>query len=175
LTDRVRQLNDSLQHLAIRLKDAIAAAIGRAVAEAVRDGVSGLLGVQEQPQRGLEHYDDHYRFGRHDWDDQDDRRDEDDLWRDDDRLPIPSKPARRPNSRWKEAVRAAMQTGLWWLRQQPTKRPVLTTTLVALAAGSAAFVAGPTLAACVSVVASVVGLLMTAETPTTAAELIADD
>jgi hypothetical protein len=154
--------------------DAFASAIGWAVADAVRDGVGGLLGVEEGPQRGLEYHDDRHRFGRHDWDDHDDHRDEDDPWRDDDRLPIPSKPARRTNSRWKEAVRAAMQTGLWWLRQQPTKRPVLTTTLVALAAGSAAFVAGPTLVACVSVVASVVGLLMTAETPTTAAGLIAD-
>src|SRR5262249_42473908 len=90
LTDRVRQLNDNLQRLAVRWKDASAAAIGRAVADAVRDGVSGLLGVEEQPQRGLEYHDDRHRFGRYDRDDQDDHRDEDDGWRDDDRLPIPS-------------------------------------------------------------------------------------
>jgi hypothetical protein len=167
LTDRVRQLNDNLQRLAVRLKDAIAAAIGRAVAEAVKDGVNGLLGGDDGPDRSRDDLDD-YRPRRHGWDDE---PDEDDRWRDDNELPIPPKPV-RSNARWKEAVRAAMQTGLWWLRQQPTKRPMLTTALVALAAGSAAFVAGPTLVACVSVLASVVGLLMTSDNATAAAELI---
>ena len=44
LTGPVRQLDDNLQRLAVRSKDAIAAAIGGAVAEAVKDGVNGLLG-----------------------------------------------------------------------------------------------------------------------------------
>src|SRR5262249_58627740 len=108
-------------------------------------GVGALRGCEEQPQRAMEYHDDRYRFGRHDWDDEDDRRDEDDPWRDDDeQLSMPPKPVRRPNGRWKEAIRAAMQTGLWWLRQQPTRRPLLTNALVALAAGSAAVVADPT-------------------------------
>src|SRR5262249_56829325 len=81
LTDRVRQLNDNLQHLAIRLKDAIAAAIGRAVADAVRDGVSGLLGVEEGQQRGLECHDDRYRLGRPGLGGPDGRPGEDDRWR----------------------------------------------------------------------------------------------
>ena len=170
LTDRVRQLNDNLQRLAVRLKDAIAAAIGRAVAEAVKDGVNGLLGGDEA-DRSRDDFGD-YRSRRQGWE-ADNQQHEDDPWRDDDEeLPIPPRPVRSTNSRWKEAVRAAMQTGLWWLRQQPTKRPILTTTLVALAAGSAAFIAGPTLVACVGVVASVVGLLMTTDSATAAAELI---
>jgi hypothetical protein len=50
---------------------------------------------------------------------------------------------------------------------------VLTTALVALAAGSAAFIAGPTFAACVSVALSVAGLLLTADSTRTATELFA--
>src|SRR5262249_46568816 len=121
--------------------------------------------------RGRDDFDDHPPR-RQGWDD--DQGYENDPWRgEDEELPVPPKPP--TNGRWKGAIRAAMQTGLWWLRQQPTKRPLLTTALVALAAGSAAFVAGPTLVACVSVVASVVGLLMTTDNATSAAELITDD
>src|SRR5262249_60778006 len=144
---------------------------GGAVAEGDRDGESGRRGGDAGPEQSG----DDFRASpprRHGWDD--DREHEDDPWRDgDEELPIPPKP--RTNSRWKEAVRAAMQTGLWWLRQQPTRRPLLTTALVALAAGSAAFVGGPTLGACGSVVASVVGPPLTAGGARSAAELAGMD
>jgi hypothetical protein len=172
LADRLRQLNDSLQRLALRLKDAIAGAIGKAVAEAVRDGVNGLLGGEDEAEQTRDDFYGGLRQGRHGWDDEEERH-EDDPWYDGaEELPIPPRPARRVNSRWREAVRAAMQTALWWLRQQPCKRPILTTAVVALAAGSAAFVAGPTFAACVGVLASVVSLLLTADSARSAAELI---
>src|SRR5260370_32030390 len=48
LSGRLRQLNDSLQDLALRLRDGIAAAVGRAVALAAADGVRALLGVAEE-------------------------------------------------------------------------------------------------------------------------------
>jgi len=174
LTDRLRRLNDNLQRLAARLKDSIAAAIGKTVAEAVKDGVSDLLGVEDEPEPRRDAYPGGYGHGRH-WEEGDDYgRYGGDPWRYQDEDPPPLPKPGRGDGRWKEAVRAAMQTALWWLRRQPTRRPMLTTTLVALAAGSAALVAGPTLVACVSVAASVVSLLLTAESTGTAAELIAD-
>jgi hypothetical protein len=70
---------------------------------------------------------------------------------------------RTPNCRrWRDALGSAMQAALWWMRQQPSRRPVLTTLAVAVAAGVTAFIAGPTLAAGVGVVASAAGLLLTA-------------
>src|SRR5262245_1197035 len=98
LTDRLRQLNDDLQRLAVRLKDAIASAIGRAVADVVRDGVNGLLGGDDGPDHSRDDFDGP-RFRRQGWDDDEQ---EDDPWRADE-LPIPPRRA-RTNSRWKEAV-----------------------------------------------------------------------
>ena len=74
LTDRVRQLNDNLQHLAVRLKDAIATAVGRAVAQAVRDGVNALLGARDG-RPDPEGFDDRSQADPADWGD-----DEDDPW-----------------------------------------------------------------------------------------------
>src|SRR4051812_372632 len=50
LAGRVRQLNDSLQQLALRLKDAIATAVSGAVGEAVRDAVRAVLGARAEGQ-----------------------------------------------------------------------------------------------------------------------------
>jgi len=167
LTDRVRQLNDNLQDLALRLKDAIATAVGRAVAQAVRDGVNALLGAREEhpdPKR----FDGRPQADRRAWDD------EDAPWFDPaEEVVPPAQPARPAANRWKEAGRAALQTALWWLRQQPRRRPILTTTLVAVAAGSVALVAGPGFAACVSVIASIASLLLTDDSARSAADLLA--
>jgi hypothetical protein len=172
LADRVRQLNENLATLAVRLKDAIAGIISKAVAQAVHDGVNGLLGND-----GLHHgfgqsrrQNDGWQTGgeRDPWaDDQDDEQGT--SWR----YSQPPAPEPNHNCRWTEATRAAAQTALWWLRQQPLKRPVLTTTLVALAGGCAALVAGPTLVGCVTVAVSVVSLLLTADSTRSAAEMLA--
>jgi hypothetical protein len=62
---------------------------------------------------------------------------------------------------------------LWWLRDQKGRRPVLTTSLVALAAGVTALVAGPAVGGSVGVFASVVSLVLTADAATTAANRLA--
>ena len=49
LAGRLEQLNAEMRDLRDRLKASIASAIGTAVAEAVRDAVSGLLGVRPVP------------------------------------------------------------------------------------------------------------------------------
>ena len=59
-----------------------------------------------------------------------------------------------------------MKASAWWLREQRSRRPVLTTSLVALAAGVTAFVAGPALAGSLGVLASVVSLVLTADVTT---------
>jgi len=56
-----------------------------------------------------------------------------------------------------------LQTSLFWLRQQRSQRPVLTTGVVALAAGVTAFFWGPTLAAGIGVLVSMAGLVLTAD------------
>jgi hypothetical protein len=166
LADRVRQLNENLATLAVRLKDAIAEIISKAVAQAVRDGVSGLLG-NGGPFGQTRRLRDPFRDGAED-DPWSDDRDEDQAYPWHCTEPTPQRP-----SRWTEAARAAAQTALWWLRQQPRKRPVLTTTLVALAGGCAALVAGPTLVGCVTVAVSLVSLLLTADSTRSAAEMLA--
>ena len=66
-----------------------------------------------------------------------------------------------------------MRAWLWFLRRQPRRRPVLATLAVTLVAGVAGFVAGPALAAGAGVLASVAGLLLTADASKSAAELAA--
>jgi hypothetical protein len=174
LADRVRQLNENLATLAVRLKDAIAEIISKAVAQAVHDGVNGLLGNSDLTHRhsgpGLNRsQQDNWQAGpeRDPWAGDEDE-DEGRQWNYG--QPAPARTDRR--SRWTEAARAAAQTALWWLRQQPKKRPLLTTTLVALAGGCAALVAGPTLVGCLTVAVSVVSLLLTTDSTRSAAEML---
>ena len=56
---------------------------------------------------------------------------------------------------------------------EPRRRPVLTTLAVTLAAGVTGFVAGPVLAAGAGVLASVAGLVFTADASKSAAALAA--
>src|SRR5262245_55662717 len=71
------------------------------------------------------------------------------------------RPAPAPRKRWRHALGAALEAGLWWLGRQPQRRPLLTTVTVALAAGAVALFAGPTLGACAGVLASTTSLLLT--------------
>jgi hypothetical protein len=173
LAGRLEQLNAEMRDLRDRLKASIASAIGTAVAEAVRDAVSGLLGVRPvpparpyalaSPGHGQNRY----------WD-----QPEDDWWSQDEwDRPQPSQPPpvqdRGPNQRWREAVGAALKASLWWLRDQKGRRPLLTTSLVALAAGVTALVAGPAVGGSVGVLASVVSLVLTADAATSAADRLA--
>jgi hypothetical protein len=176
-TDRLKSLNDSLQALASRLKDAIATAVSTALGQAIRDAIRRLLGDVMPHTRTSDPYErqmpgSYGAYGRESRDPYDGRSwDEDyDPWHEDSYEPADSLPS-EPSNQWTEALRATIQTALLWLRTQPCRKPLLTTTLVALAAGGVALVAGPTLAACVSVVASVASLLLTADSARTAGEL----
>jgi hypothetical protein len=160
LTERLEQLNDNLQSLGGRLKDAIANAVSAAVAGAIQDAVRNLLGASNRPELDPR-FD---RRGQPDngiWDDP-----EQASWDEGQEFgprshdtPVERTPTCR---RWRNALGSALQAGLWWMRRQPRRRPVLTTLALAVAAGVTAFIAGPTLAAGLGVVASAAGLLMTA-------------
>jgi hypothetical protein len=176
LTQRLAKLNDNLQTLGDRLKASIAGLVGDAFADAIRDSVRGLLGGKEAPadpyrdQRDYRdpHAPDYYRDREDDpWGDGENRWAEEDF-----------SPARQSqtthnsaSNRWRNAVSAALQTAIWFLKQQPRRRPVLTTLCVTLVAGLTGFVAGPALAAGAGVFASVAGLMLTADASKSAAEL----
>jgi hypothetical protein len=189
LAERLSRLNDNLQALGERLKTSIAALVGDAIGDAVRAAVRNLLGTRETPALAAGFRDDRdYREPYRPRDDREalhrsDHRDADarDPWGDDERRwpeedDYPSRweseerPQDRPK-RWHNALGAAAQSALWWLRYQPRNRPVLTTLAVALAAGITGFVAGPALAAGAGVLASVAGLMLTANATQSAAEI----
>src|SRR5262245_2656915 len=83
LAGRLRLLNDELQSLSGRVKEAIAVAVAGAAASAVRDALRRLLGAPEPPRRGppREAEDGLYDGG---WDDFDEG-----LWPDEEPEPAP--------------------------------------------------------------------------------------
>jgi hypothetical protein len=170
LTERLEQLNDNLQSMGERLKEAIAGAIGTTVAEAVRDAVHGLLTKPEaEPNFQNQRWQDDRRQDRRWAEDTDpwsqpDWRDPEDPWQDRSDDPHQyrgSHPTQAGNNRLGKAMTAALQTTLLWLQEQKCCRPVLATGAVALTAGLAAFFYGPSLAAGVGVLASMASLLLT--------------
>jgi hypothetical protein len=178
LADRLHGLDDNLQALAARLKDAIASAVSSALGQAICNAIRRLLGGPGKNTRPSEPFSGYGGDSRSSYDGFERRDDwasgEDNLWAEDSYEPV-RPPSSSPSaaSRWSDALRAAVQTALWWLRTQPCRKPLLTTALLALGAGGVALVAGPTFAACVSVVASVASLLLTTDSARTAGELVA--
>ena len=175
LAERLTQLNDNLQSLGERLKASIASLLGDAIADAVRDSVRKLLGGEDAPadpyrdQREY-HSPAHYREDVDDpWGDEDRR------WEEEDYTPSRQTQTTRNSAtdRWRNAMSAALQAALWFLKQQPRRRPILTTLAVTLAAGVTGFVAGPMLAAGAGVLASVASLMFTADASKSASELAA--
>jgi hypothetical protein len=173
LAERLERLNDNLRSLGERLKASIAGVVGDAIADAVRDAVRGLLGSRETPADSYRdnHAPGHYRDREDDpWGEEDRRWEDEEVY-----TPARKTTATRNGAagRWRGAMSAALQAALWFLKQQPRRRPILTTLAVTLAAGVTGFIAGPILAAGAGVLASVAGLLLTADASKSAAELAA--
>jgi hypothetical protein len=173
LAERLAQLNDNLQSLGERLKASIAGLLGDTIADAVRDSVRVLLGSKEAPPTSYRdqrdyHSPDYYRDREDDpWGDEDRRWEEEEIY-----TPTrQTQTTRNESNRWRNALSAALQAALWFLKQQPKRRPVLTTVVVTFAAGITGFIAGPMLAAGTTVLASVAGLMLTADAYESAAEL----
>jgi hypothetical protein len=179
LAERLSRLNDSLQSLGERLKTSIAALVGDAIAEAVRDALRRLLGSKEAPGVNTFRDDRDYRDQAHsrdyrDADAQDPWAEGKRRWPEEDdhasRWERDVQGRERPK-RWRNALGAAIESALWWLKTQPKNRPVLTTIAIALTAGVTGFIAGPVLAAGAGVLASVAGLMLTANASQSAAEI----
>jgi hypothetical protein len=177
LTARLRRLNDNLQELGERLRASIVAIVGETISETIRDALRRLLRAREMPTEPYRDYRDRsptrdYR-GRADdpWSEDEPR------WSDEEDHYVRHREGVVQRSdapqRWGNAMSAALQTALWFVKQQPKRRPVLTTLAVTLAAGITAFVAGPVFAAGAGVVASIAGLLVTADATKSAAEIAA--
>ena len=175
LTERLARLNDNLQSLGERLKASIAGLLGDAFADAVRDSVRGLLGGKEAPPTPYRDRRDQHAPGYYGEREDDPWGDEDRRWQEEDFTPARKTPATSSgvSNRWRDAASAALQAALWFVKQQPRRRPVLTTLAVTLAAGVTGFVAGPLLAAGAGLLASVAGLMLTADAYESAAELAA--
>jgi hypothetical protein len=179
LAERLSRLNDSLQALGERLKTSIASLVGDAIGDAVRAAVRNLLGNREAPalasfRDDRDYHDQFHRRDSQEADARDPWGDEERRWPEEDDYPSGwQRDAQRRDrpKRWRNALSAAVESALWWLKYQPRNRPVLTTLAVALAAGVTGFIAGPVLAAGAGVLASVAGLLLTANATQSAAEL----
>jgi hypothetical protein len=160
LAERLEQLNDNLHSLGGRLKEAIASAVSSAVAEAIQDALRNLLGARTLPDP-VHRYDQWREPDNGIWNETDESR-----WNEEREYhpgyhesPEKHNPGPSP---WPNALSVGVQTALWWVRQQPRRRPVLTTVTMAVVAGVTALIAGPVLAAGVGVLASAASLLVTA-------------
>src|SRR5262245_17809310 len=166
LASRLRRLNDELQSLAGRLKEAIAGAVAGAAASAVRDALRTLLGAPvSPPRRGPPREAEDGLYDDGGWEELDEG-----LWPDDEERPELSPPRGRDGAAGAGTamLRAAVGAGLCWLRTLPGRRPALAAVLLGAACG-AALAAGPAAAACAGIVASAAGLLLTADAAKAAA------
>jgi hypothetical protein len=146
------RLQDDLRLLALRLKEEVARLVAEAVADAVRDSLRRLLGTEGGAARDFRHHLPGPEAEEADW--------QEPLW-EQDVPPEPPQPSPAAGRRWRQALGAAAEAGLWWLGRQPSRRPWLTAAAVALAAGGVAFVAGPAAGAAAGVLVSAAGLLLT--------------
>jgi hypothetical protein len=181
LVQRLRQLNENLLSLGQRLRESIASVIGETVAETVRDGLRRLFGRHDAapaPSPAPPTF--HRRYEDRDplWDDPEEEE-RDDGWREqeDEPEPEPFRPPAAPQekecSRWRHALGASLRAACWWLERQKPRRPVVTTAVIAIAAGVTAFVAGPAVADGLHLVSSMFGLLATADVASSTAQHLA--
>ena len=145
------RLQDDLRRLALRLKEEVARLVGEAVADAVRDSLRRLLGAEVEDPRDFRYDLPGPEAEEADWPEP--------LWQED-LPPATRQPGPAHRRRWRQALGAAAEAGLWWLGR-PSRRPWLTAAAVALAAGGVAFVAGPAFGAAAGVLVSAAGLLLT--------------
>ena len=175
LAERLTRLNDNLQSLGERLKASIASVLGDAIADAVRDSVRSLLGGKDTPADPYRLQHDDHAPGRY-ADRADDPWGESDPSWEEEIVPHPHQaPAtgHGVGKRCRNALSSAVQAALWFLKQQPRRRPILTTLAVTLAAGVTGFLAGPAIAAGAGVLVSIAGLMFTADASQSAAQLAA--
>jgi hypothetical protein len=152
----LRRLQDDLRLLALRLKEEVARLMAEAVADAVRDSLRRLLGAEGEAALDFRHDLPEPEMEESEW--------QEPLW-EEDLPPEPPRPRPAAGRRWRQALGAAAEAGLWWLGRRPSRGRLLTAAAVALAAGGVAFVAGPAFGAAAGVLVSAAGLLLTSGKP----------
>jgi hypothetical protein len=161
LRQRLERLNCALEALRRELKDGISRAVSAAIAEAIGDGLRALLGVRGNTL-GY-HPDREHSVEDRDWHDSEGQG----FWHQEHYADPDEEAAAQPSAgycRWREVLGSALLTGLWWGKRQHSRRPVLSTLVVAAAAGILTYLAGPALTSAAVAVASAATLLLTAET-----------
>jgi hypothetical protein len=166
LTAHLERLRTTLAALTVRLREAVAQAVGGTVAGAVREAVHALVieppsGHTPPPYRRAPPYRSPPAWGESrgyapDDDPYDDtasadwRRDEPAAWRavdeDEDRSAPPPLVAEPRRFRWHRALAVGCQAAAWWLRRQAGRCAALVALGIGLVAAGAAFTAGAGLA-----------------------------
>jgi hypothetical protein len=190
LTDRLERLSSNFDTLGQHLRVEIATAIGKAIADAVSDTVRSVLGTSTDAHPPPDRRDWQHEQHRPPWDHQ--RQREPDPWADpgddpwmlenryeseqDEELEPTSSTSRNPARvrSWLTALATGWQAGLWWLKRQRGKAPLLTTVAVGLAAGLVILAAGPVVTATVSTIGAVVGLTALSDAAQSTANNLAD-
>ena len=172
LADWLHALRSDLDSLGQQLRAEIAASVGKAVAGAITDAVHNVLGGKRRAPPARRNWP--AEPTRQYWDMRD-RRDydawsesPDDPWADryepdryeeaDEDEPEPTPSNTPPLRSWVAALFAGVRAGMWWLKRQRGRSPLLTTLAVGLVAGLVTLAAGPVVTAAASAVGAVVGL-----------------
>jgi hypothetical protein len=162
LAERLDLLTRHLDALGRQLRDGIARAVAQAVSGAVEQALGTLLGKAPTQRPWPYQGEQHRPVSR--WDD--DADDEDmDPWMNNPhpqyaRPTTPPAPTPR-GGHFASALAVGLRTAVWWFRQARSRRPVLTTLAVGLAAGIAVLAAGASSA--VGLVGTALGALAVAD------------
>jgi hypothetical protein len=162
LAERLDLLNRHLDVLGRQLRDGIARAVAQAVSGAVEQALGTLLG--KAPAQTQWPYQGEHRPANR-WDDDPDDEDMD-PWTNSPhpQYARPTTPPAAPNppgGHFASALAVGLRTAVWWFRQARSRRPVLTTLAVGLAAGIAVLAAGASSA--VGLVGTALGALAVAD------------
>jgi len=167
LLQNLQHLNHQLRDLTNQLKHDIAVAVGETVASTVKSFLRRLLDAGEPtrpslpPRETFPGRDSPFR--EPDFPMLSSRSDPDAWLNDVEDEPFETPPPATPPgppSFMKKALATGIQAGLWWLRQQPRRRPILSTLAVAALAGGGTLLAGPTLGAGLAVMGSMAGMIV---------------
>jgi hypothetical protein len=171
LAERLDILNRHLDALGRQLRDGIARAVANAVSGAVEQALGTLLG-KAPTQRQWSYQGDHRPVSR--WDDDPEDNEDLDPWAPNHyrpNVPAPTNEKAAP-TKWASAFAAGLHTAFWWFRQARSRRPVLTTLAVGLAAGIAVLTA--TASGALGLLGSAVGALALADVTRSGVTALAD-
>jgi hypothetical protein len=167
LTDRILRLRETLEKLAYRLRDGIAATVGDAVAGIIR----ALLDETDRASvPGQNHrYDDWDEHEELPWDDnleeypgQEPRM-----------SPAPEQTPSSRRPRWPQAIAFALQASTW-LMPRSTQSPVATTLGIAALSGVVAYAGAPAISILVALAGSAISLVSLVDHAATEAEALAE-